>query len=87
MGPYSGGDHEPLNIVFVAIAFTHTGGDLRRTLGRSAWTFAVIGSEWEVPPRLFAPRGNVLMSVRREVECLVHHVVGCVHGCGSDGRN
>ena len=78
MGPYSGGDHAPLNVVFVDVAFTRTGGDPGRTLGRSAWTFVVIGSEWEVPPRLSALRGNVLMGVRCEVECFVHHVVRCV---------
>ena len=47
--------------------FIHTGGDLRRTLGRSAWMTVVTGSEWEVPPRLSALWGNVPMSVRSEV--------------------
>ena len=65
-GLYSGGVHEPLiDVAFVA-AFTGSGGDLRSTLGRSAWAVVVIGSECEVPPRLSAPRGNMPMSVRRE---------------------
>ena len=70
MGLYSGGDHEPLIVMFVDDTFTHAGGDLRSALGRSAWTVVVIGSEWEVPPRLSALRGNVPMSVRRVVECI-----------------
>ena len=47
--------------------FSRTGDDLRSTLGRSAWMIVVIGSEWEVPPRSSALRGNVPMSVRCEV--------------------
>ena len=47
--------------------FTSTGGDLRRMLGRSAWTIVVTGSEWEVPTLLSAPWGNVSMSVRSAV--------------------
>ena len=70
MGLYSGGDHEPLIVMYMDVTFTRAGGDLRRTLGRSAWTIVVIGSEWEVPPQLSALRGNVPMSVRREVECI-----------------
>ena len=70
MGLYSGGDHEPLIVMYMDVTFTCAGGDLRHTLGPSAWTGVVIGSEWEVPPRLSALRGNVLMSVRREVECI-----------------
>ena len=63
-GLCSGGVHEPLSVVARVAAFTSTGGDLRSTLGRSAWAAVVIGSEWEVPPQLSALRGNVLMSVR-----------------------
>ena len=63
-GPYSGGVHEPLNDVDRVGMVISTGGDLRSTLGRSAWMTVVIGSEWEVPPRSSALRGNVPMSVR-----------------------
>ena len=66
-GLCSGGVHEPLSVVAMVAASTNTGGDLRGTLGRSAWAAVVIGSECEVPPRLSALRGNVLMSVRRGV--------------------
>ena len=66
-GPYSGGDHEPLNVVAMDVTFTRIGGDLRSTLGRSAWMAVVIGSECEVPSRSFALRGNVPMSVRWQV--------------------
>ena len=75
MGLCSGGDHEPLNVVAIVASFTQTGGDPRNTLGRSAWTIVVIGSECEVPPRLSALRGNVPKSVRYEVECIGRHVV------------
>ena len=78
-GPYSGGDHEPLSVLAMDDTFTSTGGDLRRTLGRSAWTIVVTGSEWEVPPRLSALRGNVPMSVRCVVEYIGLHVV--MHVC------
>ena len=57
----------PLNDVANGGMFTRTGDDLRSTLGRSAWMTVVIGSEWEVPPRSSALRGNVPMSVRCEV--------------------
>ena len=66
-GLYSGGVNEPLIDVAIVVAFTSTGGDLRSTLGRSAWAAVVTGSECKVPPRLSALRGNVLMSVRRGV--------------------
>ena len=79
VGPYSGGDHEPLSVEAMDATFTRTGGDLRRTLGRSAWTIVVIGSEWKVPPQLSALRGNVPMSVRCGVKCIGHHVV--MHVC------
>ena len=75
MGLYSGGDHEPLSDGAIDDTFTRTGGDLRRTLGCSAWMIVVIGSECEVPPRLSALRGNVPMSVRCGVECIGRHVV------------
>ena len=79
-GPYSGGVHEPLSEVAYVGMFIHTGGDLRRTLGRSAWTTVVTGSECEVPPRLSALRGNVPMSVRSEVSynglCVMSDVCG-----------
>ena len=78
-GPYSGGVHEPLRALAMDDTFTSTGGDLRRTLGRSAWTIVVIGSEWEVPPRLSARRGNVPMSVRSGVEYIGLHDV--IHVC------
>ena len=65
MGLCSGGDHEPLIVVATDASFTQTGGDPRSTLGRSAWAIVVIGSECEVPPWLFALRGNVPMGVRR----------------------
>ena len=74
-GPYSGGVHEPLSAVAMDVTFTSTGGDLRRTLGRSAWTIVVTGSECEVPSRLSALRGNVPMSVRCVVEYIGLHVV------------
>ena len=77
-GPCSGGVHEPLSDVASVGTFTRTGGDLRSTLGRSAWTIVVIGSEWEVPPRLFALRGKVPMSVRFGVKCSGLHVMMCV---------
>ena len=82
-GLYSGGVHEPLSDVAYVDMFTHTGGDLRSTLGRSAWMTVVIGSECEVPSRSFALRGNVPMSVRWEVTykrplCCVR----CVFSCG-----
>ena len=79
MGPYSGGDHEPLDVEAMDVTFTRSGGDLRRTLGRSAWTIVVIGSEWEVPPRLSALRGNVPMSVRSGMEYIGLHDV--IHVC------
>ena len=63
-GLYSGGVHEPLSDVAFVAAFTGAGGDLRITLGRSAWAAVVIGSELEVPPQLSALLGNVPMSVR-----------------------
>ena len=65
--PCSGGVHVPLSVVASDVTFTRTGGDLRSTLGCSAWMTVVIGSEWEVPPQLSAPRGHVPMSVRCEV--------------------
>ena len=74
-GLCSGGVNEPLSDVAIVVAFTSTGGDLRSTLGRSAWTTVVIGSECEVPPRLSALRGNVPMSVRCVVEYIGLHVV------------
>ena len=74
-GPYSGGVHEPLIDVASGVTLTRTGGDLRITLGRSAWMIVVIGSEWEVPPRLSALRGNVPMSVRFGVKCSGLHVM------------
>ena len=57
MGLYSGGDHEPLIVMYMDVTFTRAGGDLRSTWGRSAWMAVVIGSEWEVPPQLSAPLG------------------------------
>ena len=78
-GPCSGGDHEPLSVEAIGASFTRIGGDLRNTLGRSAWTIVVIGSEWEVPPRLSARRGNVPMSVRSGVEYIGLHDV--IHVC------
>ena len=77
-GPYSGGVHEPLNVVASVGTLTRTGGDLRSTSGRSAWIIGVIGSECEVPPRLSALRGNVPMSVRLGVKCSGLHVMVCV---------
>ena len=77
-GLYSGGVHEPLSDVASVGTFTRTGGDLRSTLGRSAWAAVVIGSEWEVPPQLSALRGNVLMSVRRGVTGNGLDVMCCV---------
>ena len=74
-GLYSGGVHEPLSDVAYVDMFTHTGGDLRSTLGRSAWMTVVTGSEWEVPPRLSALWGNVPMSVRSEVSYNGRHDV------------
>ena len=44
-GLYSGGVHEPLSVVAFVVAFTSTRGDLRSTLGRSARTVVVTGSE------------------------------------------
>ena len=79
MGLYSGGDYEPLNVEAMDVTFTRSGGDLRRTWGRSAWMIVVIGSEWEVPPRSSALRGNVTMSVRFGVECIGRHVL--MHVC------
>ena len=79
VGPYSGGVHVPLSVVASDVTFTRTGGDLRSTLGRSAWTIVVIGSEWEVPPRLSALKGTVPMSVRCVVEYIGLHVV--MHVC------
>ena len=79
-GLYSGGVHEPLSYVAFVVAFTGTGGDLRSTLGRSAWAAVVIGSEWEVPPQLSALRGNVPMSVRCVVTCNGRDVMSC-HMC------
>ena len=61
-GLYSGGVHEPLSDVAFVAAFTGTWGDLRSTLGRSAWAVVVIGSEWEVPPQLLALRGSMRKS-------------------------
>ena len=75
MGPYSGGDHAPLIVVVMNVASILTGGDLGRTSGRSAWAFGVTGSEWEVPPRLSALRGDVLKSVRCDGAHIGHHVV------------
>ena len=37
-------------------------GDLGSVLGRSTWVVVVIGSEWEVPPQLFALRGSMRKS-------------------------
>ena len=79
MGLYSGGDHEPLSVEAIDATFAHTGGGLRRTLGCSAWMIVVIGSQCEVPPRLFALQGNVPMSVRCVVEYIGLHVV--MHVC------
>ena len=79
-GLYSGGVHEPLSDVAFVAAFTGTGGDLRSTLGRSAWAAVVIGSEWEVPPQLSALWGNVPMSVRCGVTCNGRDVMSC-HMC------
>ena len=78
-GPCSGGVHVPLSVVAYVGMFIHTGGDLRRTLGRSAWMTVVTGSEWEVPPRLSALRGNVPMSVWCGVKYSGRHVV--MHVC------
>ena len=77
-GLYSGGVHEPLSDVAIVAAFTGTGGDLRNTLGRSAWKAVVTGSEWEVPPRLSALRGNVPMSVRSGVTYNGRDVMSCL---------
>ena len=77
MGLYSGGDHEPLIVEAIVAMFTRTGGDLRSTLGRSAWAAVVIGSEWEVPPQLSALRGNVLMSVSVGMTCNGRDVICC----------
>ena len=79
-GLYSGGVNEPLSVVAILVAFTSTGGDLRSTLGRSAWAAVVIGSEWEVPPQLSALRGIVPMSVRCVVTCNGRDVMSC-HMC------
>ena len=84
-GLCSGGVHVPLRIVAMVAVFTSTGGDLRSTLGRSAWAAVVTGSEWEVPPRLSAPRGNVPMSVRSGVTCIGLHVMTCVCERGESG--
>ena len=65
-GPYSGGVHRAAESCGLCSLSTSYGGDLRSTWGRSAWIAGVIGSEWEVPPQLFAPRGHVPMSVRRK---------------------
>ena len=78
MGLYSGGDHEPLSVEAMDDTFARTRGDLRRSLGRSAWMIVVIGSECEVPPRLSALWGNVLMSVRRGVMGNGLYVMCCV---------
>ena len=77
-GLCSGGVHVPLRVVAMVAAFTSTGGDLRSTLGRSAWAAVVIGSEWEVPPQLSALRGNVPMSGRLGLKCSGLHVMMCV---------
>ena len=66
MAHTAGASTEPLSDVVMGGMFTRTGGDLRSTLGRSAWMAVVIGSECEVPSRSFALRGNVPMSVRCE---------------------
>ena len=81
-GLYSGGVNEPLSDVAFVAAFTSTGGDLRSTLGRSAWAAVVTGSECEVPPRLSAFRGNVPMSVRSAVSYNGHCVMSGVLSCG-----
>ena len=81
-GLYSGGVNEPLSDVAFVAAFTSTGGDLRSTLGRSAWAAVVTGSECEVPPWLYALRGNMPMSVRREgsYNSLCIESDACFHG-------
>ena len=76
-GLYSGGVHEPLSVEAFVVAFTSTGGDLRSTLGRSAWMTVVIGSECEVPSWLSALWGNVPMSVRSGVTHNGRDVVSC----------
>ena len=76
-GLCSGGVNEPLSVEALVVAFTSTGGDLRSTLGRSAWMTVVIGSECEVPSWLSALRGNVPMSVRSGVTYNGRDVMSC----------
>ena len=74
-GPIQRGRPCAADCLVMNVASVLTGGDLGRTSGRSAWAFGVTGSEWEVPPRLSALRGDVLKSVRCDGAHIGHHVV------------